>query len=143
MLRQGAIADTEDDNHRLGVVLAEQTTRTLQSVDLVLQDLAAQIAVAWACTTAICCHALFGGADVHEALKQRLSDLPQANALSVIDSTGHFVNQTRPWPSPGLHGRRPELFPLFRQHGGSQSLHLGTGSRPGHRPADGVFSCVG
>lgn len=34
-LRQGAINDTEDDNHRLGVVLAEQATRTFQGVDLV------------------------------------------------------------------------------------------------------------
>ncbi len=99
LLRQGAIADTEDDNHRLGVVLAEQTTRTLQSVDLVLQDLAAQIA-SLGVHDRDSLHALFGGKDVHEALKQRLSDLPQANALSVIDSTGHFVNQTRPWPSP-------------------------------------------
>jgi hypothetical protein len=99
LLRQGAIADTEDDDNRLGVVLAEQTARTLQSVDLVLQDLAGQIA-SLGVHDRDSLHALFGGKDVHEALQQRLSDLPQASALSVLDSTGHFVNQSRPWPTP-------------------------------------------
>ena len=99
LLRQGAIADTEDDDNRLGVVLAEQTARTLQSVDLVLQDLAGQIASVGV-HDRDSLHALFGGKDVHDALQQRLSDLPQASALSVLDSTGHFVNQSRPWPTP-------------------------------------------
>lgn len=43
LARQGAIADTEDDNHRLGIVLAEQTARTFQSVDFVLQEMSERI----------------------------------------------------------------------------------------------------
>ena len=38
---------------------------------------------------------MFGGRDVHEALARRLVDLPQAEAFTIFDSTGHQVNVSR------------------------------------------------
>jgi diguanylate cyclase (GGDEF)-like protein len=99
LARQGAIADTEDDNHRLGVVLAEQTARTFQSVDFVLQEMSETIAGSGVHDIASL-RGRFGGQDVHEALAKRLSDLPQTEAFDIIDATGHFVNESRQWPVP-------------------------------------------
>jgi diguanylate cyclase (GGDEF)-like protein len=97
-LRQGAITDTEDDNHRLGVVLAEQTTRTIQGVDFVLRNLLEQIDRSGV-TDAASFHAAFGGREVHEALARRLADLPQAGGFAILDADGHVVNQSRTWPT--------------------------------------------
>lgn len=87
LLRQGAIAETEDDNRRLGVVLAEQTARTLQSVDLVLQELSEKIAGSGV-HDLHSLHDMFGGRDVHEALARRLVDLPQAEAFTISTPPG-------------------------------------------------------
>ena len=93
-LRQGAITDAEEDNHRLGVVLAEQTTRTFQAVDLVLQDLAEKI-VSGSVHDLATLHDGFGGQAVHDALAKRHIDLPQTSAFSILDAEGRFVNNSR------------------------------------------------
>jgi diguanylate cyclase (GGDEF)-like protein/PAS domain S-box-containing protein len=100
-LRLGALRDTEDDNHRLGVVLAEQTTRTFQAVDFVLQELSEKIATAGIHDSAEL-HAVFGGIDVHDALAKRLVDLPQTGSFAILDADGHYVNQSRYWPNPAF-----------------------------------------
>src|ERR1700686_1410315 len=41
--RNGALENTQHDLTDLGIVLAEQTTRSLQAVDLVLRDTGAQV----------------------------------------------------------------------------------------------------
>jgi hypothetical protein len=112
LLRQGAIADTENDNHRLGVVLAEQTARTLQSVDLVLQDLAGQIS-SLGVRDRNSLHVLLGGKDVQDSLRQRLSDLPQASALAVLDSAGYFVNESRSQALPDYSIADRDYFRYF------------------------------
>ena len=99
MLREGAIADTEDDNHRLAVVLAEQTTRTFHAVDLVLLDVLDKIAGSGVDDLASL-HDRFGGNDVHEALTKRLTDLPQAEGFIIVDSDGRLVNISRQRPGP-------------------------------------------
>ena len=100
-LRQEAIQDTEGDNHRLGVVLAEQTTRTIQAVDLVLREVSDRIANAGIDNNAAL-HGAFGDFDVRDALTKRLIDLPQAGAFMILDAKGHFVNTTRQWPAPEM-----------------------------------------
>ena len=99
MLREGALADTEDDNHRLGVVLAEQTARTLQAVDSVLQQTADKISESGVGDLQSL-HQKFGGFDVHEALAKRLIDLPQTVSFVIFDAAGQFVNDAVQWPVP-------------------------------------------
>ena len=99
MLRQGAVADAVADNHRLGVVLAEQIMRTFQSVDLVLQEVSDNVA-RFGVDDQKSLHDMFGGLDMHEALRKRLTDLPQAEAFTLVDATGQMVNTSRQWPMP-------------------------------------------
>ena len=113
-LRQAAITETEDDNHRLGVVLAEQTTRTIQGVDLVLRDLMEQIDRTGAHDSASL-HAAFGGREIHEALAKRLVDLPQAGGFAILDAEGHFVNLSRTWPVPDYSYTDRDYFHHFAQ----------------------------
>ncbi len=114
MLRQGAIADTQDDIRRLGTVLAEQTTRSLQSVDFVLQEVVAKVAASGARDPESLRQAM-GGREVFDALKKRLADLPLADAFTVVDATGRLVNFTRQWPTPERSMAEREYFKHFAQ----------------------------
>ena len=81
----------------LGTVLAEQTVRSIQAIDLVLQQTQTMVVA--------------GGADnpekfreaaateeIHSFLRERLKALPQANAITVIGADGALVNTSRTWP---------------------------------------------
>ena len=99
VLRQGAIADTEDDNHRLGVVLAEEVSRTLQADDSVLLQMLDKITRSGVGDVAAL-REKFGGLDIHVALAKRLIDLPQTSSFVIFDSAGRFVNDSARWPMP-------------------------------------------
>ena len=93
LLRQGALADAEADSHRLGVVLAEQTNRTVQAVDFVLQETLHGIIDSGVHDLASL-HEKFDTSAVHDGLTRRLIDLPQVNLFIVVDSAGRLVNIT-------------------------------------------------
>ena len=99
-LRQSTLADAEDDNHRLGVVIAEQTARTFQAADSVLQQMSDKI-VGSGVDDLRSLHSKFGELEFHEALVKRLVDLPQTSAFFVYDSAGNSVNDSAQWPMPG------------------------------------------
>jgi diguanylate cyclase (GGDEF)-like protein/PAS domain S-box-containing protein len=99
ILRQGEIADSVDEGHRLGVVLAEQTTRTIQGVDVALQETAESILKSGSRDVAAL-HGGFGGQDMHNVLVNRLADLPQAGSIVILDAAGHYVNTSLSWPPP-------------------------------------------
>ena len=111
-LRQDAIADTENDNHRLGVVLAAHTAQTFQSVDLVLQEIVEQIGTLGVHDLRSL-HAMFGSRDIHDGLAKHLVNLPQAEAFGVVDATGHLVNISRQWPMPAYSLAYQDYFRHF------------------------------
>jgi signal transduction histidine kinase/HPt (histidine-containing phosphotransfer) domain-containing protein/ActR/RegA family two-component response regulator len=111
-LRQDAIADTESDNHRLGVVLAAYTAQTFQSVDLVMQGIVEQIA-ALGVHDLHSLHEMFGSRDIHDALAKHLVNLAQAEAFGVVDATGQLVNISRQWPMPDYSLAYQDYFQHF------------------------------
>ena len=152
LLRQAAIAETEDDNHRLGGVLTEQTTRTLQSVNIVLQEMAEKM-VTSGVHDSLSLHSRFGGRDIHEALAKRLIDLPQAEAFAIINSVGHIVNVSREWPAPGYSVAGQSYFRTLigTPDPGPYISEPGTSHSSGARTvflarrvtaADGTFLCI-
>ncbi len=106
LLRADAIAITQDENHRLGVIFAEQATRSLQSVDLILQDMAEKIADS-AADDSVSLRNYVSARDVYEALARRLTNLPQVDAILIIDAERHLANSDRPWPVVNLEGVQP------------------------------------
>ena len=99
LMRAGAIANTIEDNHRLGVVIAEQTARTFQAADSVLEQVSEAI-VSSGVDDLKALHNKFGGAEYHEALARRLIDLPQTASFVIFDAAGNFVNDSTQWPLP-------------------------------------------
>jgi signal transduction histidine kinase len=83
----------------LGIVLAEQTARSIQAIDLVLQEtrkevLATGIADPDQFKRALATHELY------RLLHGRSENLPQADVIALIGADGILLNHSRDWPVP-------------------------------------------
>jgi len=108
-LRQDAAADAARETGNIATVLAEQTARTAQSIDIVLADLDERIAALGVMTPDDLRNAT-GTKDFYNTLIDRLARLPQASAISVIDDRGILWSTTRRWPTPPLDLSDREYF---------------------------------
>ena len=81
----------------LGTVLAEQTARSIQAIDLVLQQTQTMVVAGGADNPAQFREAA-ATEGIHSFLRERLKALPQANAITVIGADGALVNTSRTWP---------------------------------------------
>jgi hypothetical protein len=100
-LRQNAIRASREDMANLGIVLAEELSRSMESVDLVLGE-ATQHVVHSGATTSDEFRSEMASEATHDFLVNRLQALPQSSALFLTDSVGAQVNSSNFWPVPPL-----------------------------------------
>jgi len=98
-LRGIVLADALLNTENLAIVLAEQTGRSVQAVDIVLRTIQDRI-VAAGVTTPDQFRRLLGTQAMHEYLKGRLESLPQVDNLALVDAMGIRVNYSLGWPVP-------------------------------------------
>jgi PAS domain S-box-containing protein len=94
-----AVRDARHDTAALALALARETTRSLQSVDLVLRSLAER-PVPGSAPTASSFPSLLGSKEIRDLLAERLSGLPQLEALALVSAEGRLVNAYGRWPAP-------------------------------------------
>ena len=111
--RKHAITQAQQISGNLGALLAEQTLRTLQGVDVALQTTAEQIRAAGIASPDAFRPGLdkpvvgnpgrdkpaLGSERMHDALADQLKSLPQATALAVLDADGKTVVSSLSWPT--------------------------------------------
>lgn len=118
--RRGAIREYEDREVRLGVVLTEQASRALQAADLVIAATVDQIQAdglqAGGPRTDNDLGSEMRSEQFHNDLLQKLRNLPQLDALTVLDSTGQAANTSRFWPSAGRDLSSGDVFRHFQLH---------------------------
>ena len=102
-------------NQSTGVILAEQAERTMQAVDLVMQEATVRFDAIKVNTDAQFSEA-FSSLAVHDFLADRMKNLPQADALTVIDARGRLVNFSRYWPIPELNFTDRDYYRYFDSH---------------------------
>ena len=112
---EDAVTHAERETSNLGVVLAEQTARSFQGVDLVLRETRAMVA-ATGVTTPEQFRSRLATPEVHRFLVARLHSLPQADAVTLIDDTGRIVNFSRMWPIPVIDTSDRDFYAHFRDH---------------------------
>jgi signal transduction histidine kinase len=113
--RQEAIASYQREMRNLGVVLAEQTARSMQAVDLVLQETAAKILASGIEQPSQFDEAI-GTHSFHRFLAGRGANLPQTSGVGVIGPDGKFVNGSRAWPPPAWDFSDRDYFKYFLSH---------------------------
>jgi PAS domain S-box-containing protein len=109
------IADETKNTKNLAVVLAEQTARAIQAVDLVVQETQAMVLAAGV-TDADKFRLRMGTEEVHHFLLDRLHSLPQANSFALIDDAGKIVNFSRAWPVPVVDASDRDFYGYLREH---------------------------
>jgi C4-dicarboxylate-specific signal transduction histidine kinase len=96
-LRSDEIDDASKNANNLATVLAEQTNRSVQSIEIVLNEIQERI-VSLGATTPDNFRRLLQSEDTYNLLTERLSHLSHAKLIGLIDNKGRLVNTTTQWP---------------------------------------------
>jgi hypothetical protein len=114
-LRREAIEASTQEIQNLGVAFAEQTSRTLQAVDLVLNEASERISRLGLATSPQFEEQL-GSEEWHQFLVDRLKKLPQAEALSLVGADGKVINSSRRRPFAATDPSEAGFVEYFRLH---------------------------
>jgi two-component sensor histidine kinase/PAS domain-containing protein len=95
-----ALEDTETSLLRQSLSLSELTDRTFQAVDLMLVSVADKVHRDMSVDRGL---QQLENRETREFLKEKVSELPQINALGILDTNGVKINSSRPWFNPGLN----------------------------------------
>jgi len=98
-LRADVIGAASRDSSNLAVVLADQISNSIQSIDLILNEIKTEEELRSAGTPDQF-DRVSRSEDTHQYLVDRLSHLPQADFISVVDKNGRLVNTTQDWGTP-------------------------------------------
>jgi PAS domain S-box-containing protein len=109
------LAHTTDETAKLSLVLGEQTARSIQAIDLVLQEVQAKVLAA-GISNAGEFRRMMGTEAIHVFLFDRLKNLPQARAIGLVSSDGWLVNGSRLWPIPAVQLSDRDYYKHFREH---------------------------
>lgn len=121
-LRGKEMAHARGETISLSHILAEQTTRTLQNVDLIVQSTRALLAEREAAGEPL------SGRSVHELLRGRLSGLPELRGMFIVDSDGAELNGARAFPSARRSLADRDYFKWHKENRGV-GLYVGVPTR--------------
>jgi signal transduction histidine kinase len=126
-MRQRTTAIYQREATTLGTVLAEETTRYVQAIDNVLQELQARNEIIAPQTVAEF-DDRFGTPEMHDFLQQRMQNLPPQDAFMLVDAEGREIASSRAPLTPSLDLANSDYLQYFRRHD-DQSLFVDT-TRP-------------
>jgi PAS domain S-box-containing protein len=115
LLRDEELKQQMRSTRNLSIALAEQTARSIQAVDLIVQDTQA-LALSGEMTSEDGFRQRMSSEEVHKYLLDRLHSLPQASSLAVLDDNGTIINFTRTWPVPAIQAAERNFFRHFQEH---------------------------
>ena len=99
----------------LNASLTEQTTRTMEGIELTVNGVAEQIPLENR-RSPEAFGQLRADRQVYEILKAKAASLPQLEALSLIAADGTLVNFTRQFPAPALDLSQRDYFLALKDH---------------------------
>jgi diguanylate cyclase (GGDEF)-like protein len=113
--RQSAFDDHVRGSDSMGVVLAEQTGRYVQVVDMIVREVRSKAADLDLKTPADF-QRLMGTPAIHEFLTERVKTVPQANAVALIGADGIILNWSRPDSVDAMDVSNRDYFSWCRDH---------------------------
>ncbi|GAC1337085.1 MAG: EAL domain-containing protein [Acetobacteraceae bacterium] len=113
ILRAGALSESRHSIDQLSTALAEQTARSVQAVDLVLQDTENRLAIATAKAGGDIDEAM-ASPEVNEVLRERQREVPQLDAIVLVNARGQVANFSRSFPAPPISVTDRDYFQAFQ-----------------------------
>ena len=131
------LADAARELRTLDLLLAAETGRSFQSVELVLDNIAEQVGAEGDLTPDMVVERESTKA-VNDVLKARVADVPQLDAVTIVSASGRLINFSRGWPIPdvrlddrdyfkALHDGHDKLFlsePVVNRGSGTPTVYL-------------------
>jgi methyl-accepting chemotaxis protein len=114
-LRQRALTDNERELTNLVSVLAEQTDRAVQAVELIQSSLVERMQ-ALGIASAEDYERQMSGYDVHMMLKEKVSGWPHIGSITLINSRGKLFNFSRSWPLPDIDVTDREFYRALKSN---------------------------
>ncbi|MGC1108240.1 MAG: cache domain-containing protein [Methylovirgula sp.] len=114
-LRLRDISDEEHELTALDLLLAEETERTLQGVDLVLTSLQQDLALDGVTTPQEFIH-LESDVTTHALLKSRIVGIPQLQSVSMIGFDGRLVNSSNQNPASDINVAGSDYYGALRDN---------------------------
>jgi len=99
--RESHLGELKTDLATASLILSEQTARTIQAVDLVLQELQNRARME-GIETPEAFRRKFGTEAIHDYLSARASSLPQTDAIGLTDARNWQLISSRSWPAPSV-----------------------------------------
>ena len=114
-LRERDLREARQNAARIGLAVAEQTSRAIQATDLVLADLARDVRA-----KQLPSNQAFkenqGTKAIFANLAIRADSLPQVDAFNFVAADGTLVNTSRRWPAPDVNVADRDFAAWFRTH---------------------------
>ncbi|MCG6206251.1 ATP-binding protein [Rhodopseudomonas sp. HC1] len=101
-LRENLLKTAESHLQRYSMTLAEEADRSFKSLDLVLSSISDYLARRGV-TDSASYQETMSDHVTHMMLKEKVSGLPQVEAVTMIDHTGQLINFSRYWPIPAVN----------------------------------------
>jgi signal transduction histidine kinase len=98
---------------RYSLTLAEEADRSFKSLDLVLSSVGDYMGRRGV-TDGASYQTMMSDQDSHLLLKEKITGLPQVDAVTIINSTGKLVNFSRYWPIPDVDVSDRDYFKALR-----------------------------
>jgi diguanylate cyclase (GGDEF)-like protein len=112
-LRSHAIEQSKQQLLATATVLARQTSRDLQSIDLIEANL-----IEYMETLAIVSDELYAramvGRGIHLMLRDKISGFPHIGAVLLIGADGRLINSSQTWPTPALNFAGRDFFEALK-----------------------------
>ena len=120
-LRESALQTAESTLARYSLMLSEQTDRSLKSLDLVLSSVGDYVGRKGVTDSASYNKAM-ADYDTFLFLKEKITGLPQLDAVTVINSNGKLLNFSRYWPIPEVNVADRDYFQALKADPGLESF---------------------
>lgn len=114
-LRENALRAAEKNLENTSKTLAEEADRAFQAVDIVLTNLTDRLDSAGV-TDGPSYERAMSGNDTYLLLKEKLSALPQLDAITMIDPDGKLINFSRYWPIPNVNVADRDYFQALQNN---------------------------
>jgi len=119
--RSRTLADAERELTNTALILAEQSDRTFQALDVVEQSIIERVQ-AMGGASEVEYGRLMSTHDVNLMIKDKISGLPHVDAVALIDAGGKLVNTSRQWPTPSLDVADRDYFKVLKANGAPASF---------------------
>ena len=125
--------ETQAGLGRVALVIADQTSRSFQSVDLVLKGLVDRVDMVLAAEGA---GRNLTNKTLHDYMAGEVMNLPQVANLILIGANGDYANSSQVWPVPPMSLAHREQFRHFRDNAGGDLFV----SQPVKNTIDGAWT---